>query len=48
MAPGSHRIVERELARFRLDLIHVDEPERLFAGFLRVPGDLFAGGPAPV
>ena len=42
VAPGSHRLVVRELERFRPDVIHVDEPERLFAGFLRIPGVGFA------
>jgi len=38
----SYKIVLEELDKFQPDIIHVDEPERLFVGFLRVPGVDFA------
>lgn len=38
----SYRILERELAAFKPDIIHVDEPERLFVGFWRIPGLSYA------
>jgi glycosyltransferase involved in cell wall biosynthesis len=38
----SYQIVDRELAAFQPDLIHVDEPERLATRFLQVPGVKFA------
>ncbi len=34
----SYQRVLQELQSFQPDIIHVDEPERLFAGFLRIPG----------
>jgi glycosyltransferase involved in cell wall biosynthesis len=38
----SHPTLARELKAFQPDIIHVDEPERLFLGFLRVPGKGYA------
>jgi glycosyltransferase involved in cell wall biosynthesis len=38
VTPESYQIIERELAVFQADLIHVDEPERLATRFLKVPG----------
>jgi glycosyltransferase involved in cell wall biosynthesis len=38
----SYKIVERELAAFEPDIIHVDEPERLATRFLKIPGVKFA------
>jgi glycosyltransferase involved in cell wall biosynthesis len=38
----SHAIFVKELKEFKPDIIHVDEPERLFLGFLRVPGRGYA------
>ena len=37
-----HRQLEEELAAFKPDIIHVDEPERLFVGFWRIPGLRYA------
>ncbi len=37
-----HRQLEAELAAFKPDIIHVDEPERLFVGFWRIPGLRYA------
>lgn len=34
----SYPTLLRELDRFQPDIVHVDEPERLFIGFWRVPG----------
>jgi glycosyltransferase involved in cell wall biosynthesis len=34
----SYPYLLKELEEFQPDIIHVDEPERLFLGFLRVPG----------
>jgi len=34
----SYKTVLEELEQFQPDIIHVDEPERLFVGFWRVPG----------
>ncbi|HAO11870.1 MAG TPA: glycosyltransferase family 1 protein [Planktothrix sp. UBA8407] len=34
----SYSILLKELAQFQPDLVHVDEPERLFFGFFRRPG----------
>lgn len=34
----SYQRVLQELQNFQPDIIHVDEPERLFAGFLKIPG----------
>lgn len=34
----SYQRVLQELQSFQPDIIHVDEPERLFAGFLKIPG----------
>lgn len=38
----SYQTVLYELEKFQPDLVHVDEPERLFTGFLRVAGVDFA------
>jgi glycosyltransferase involved in cell wall biosynthesis len=38
----SYGSILRELKEFQPDIIHVDEPERLFLGFLRVPGVQYA------
>lgn len=38
----SYQIVLQELQKFQPDIIHVDEPERLFTGFMRIPGVDFA------
>lgn len=38
----SYQIVLQELQKFKPDIIHVDEPERLYIGFLRTPGVDFA------
>lgn len=38
----SYQTVLRELAKFKPDLIHIDESERLFFGFLKIPGVDFA------
>ncbi len=38
----SYQKLLQELEEFQPDIIHVDEPERLFVGFLRVPGVKFA------
>jgi glycosyltransferase involved in cell wall biosynthesis len=38
----SHSTLVKELKAFQPDVIHVDEPERLFLGFLRVPGKGYA------
>lgn len=35
---GSYRVVLEELAKFQPDIIHVDEPERLYVGFWRMAG----------
>jgi glycosyltransferase involved in cell wall biosynthesis len=37
-----YKVVIEELEKFQPDLIHVDEPERLFFGFFRIPGVRFA------
>jgi glycosyltransferase involved in cell wall biosynthesis len=42
VTPESYQIVDRELAAFQPDLIHVDEPERLATRFLKIPGVKFA------
>ncbi|ELS02254.1 glycosyltransferase [Xenococcus sp. PCC 7305] len=42
VAWGSYRQVKRELAEFQPDIIHVDEPERLFVSFWRLAGIKFA------
>ncbi len=34
----SYQVVLQELQNFQPDIIHVDEPERLFTGFLKIPG----------
>lgn len=34
----SYKIVIDRLQQFKPDIVHVDEPERLFAGFWRIPG----------
>lgn len=38
VAFSSYSYLLKELKVFQPDIIHVDEPERLFLGFLRVPG----------
>jgi glycosyltransferase involved in cell wall biosynthesis len=38
VAFSSYPLLLKELKAFQPDIIHVDEPERLFLGFLRVPG----------
>jgi glycosyltransferase involved in cell wall biosynthesis len=38
----SYLVLLQELQKFQPDIIHVDEPERLFMGFLKVPGIDFA------
>jgi glycosyltransferase involved in cell wall biosynthesis len=38
----SYQIVLHQLQQFQPDIIHVDEPERLATGFLRLPGVAFA------
>jgi glycosyltransferase involved in cell wall biosynthesis len=38
----SYQVVLQELKQFQPDIIHVDEPERLFFGFLKVAGIDFA------
>ena len=38
----SYQTVLYELEKFQPDIVHVDEPERLFTGFLRVAGVDFA------
>ena len=38
----SYRILEQHLAEFEPDIIHVDEPERLFVGFWRIAGLKYA------
>jgi glycosyltransferase involved in cell wall biosynthesis len=42
VARGTHRRMVAELRAFHPDVFHVDEPERMFAGFLRRPGVGFA------
>lgn len=38
----SYKKLEQELTAFKPDIIHVDEPERLFVGFWRIPGLKYA------
>ena len=38
----SYSKLQQELAAFQPDIIHVDEPERLFVGFWRIPGLQYA------
>jgi hypothetical protein len=38
----SYPLVLKELEKFAPDIIHVEEPERLFVGFFRIPGVKFA------
>lgn len=38
----AYQIVKQELHQFQPDIIHVDEPERMFVGFGRLPGVDFA------
>jgi glycosyltransferase involved in cell wall biosynthesis len=38
----SYKIVIDRLQEFQPDIVHVDEPERLFAGFWRIPGVNYA------
>ena len=42
VAWSSYRQVQQELDKFQPDIIHVDEPERLFVNFWRLPGVKFA------
>ena len=35
---GSYRVVLEELKKFQPDIVHVDEPERLYVGFWRIAG----------
>ena len=42
VARSSYKTVLQELEQFKPDIIHVDEPERLFVGFWRVAGMDFA------
>ncbi|MEB3341365.1 glycosyltransferase family 4 protein [Okeania sp.] len=39
---NTYKIVIRELEKFQPDIIHVDEPERLFFAFFRLPGIEFS------
>ena len=39
---NTYQIVRRELGKFQPDIIHVDEPERLFFGFFRLAGIKFS------
>ncbi len=32
------QLIKQELQSFQPDIIHVDEPEKLFAGFFKIPG----------
>ncbi len=38
VSPRSYKTLLTELEQFQPDIVHVDEPERLFVGFWRVPG----------
>ncbi|HEY9648398.1 MAG TPA: glycosyltransferase [Chroococcidiopsis sp.] len=38
VSKASYDIVLRQLAQFQPDVIHVDEPDRLFLGFDKIPG----------
>ncbi len=42
VAMNAYPILLKELEGFQPDVIHVDEPERLFFGFFRIPGVKFA------
>lgn len=42
VSQASYKIVLEELEKFQPDLIHVDEPERLWLGFFKVPGIEYA------
>lgn len=44
VSPKSYKTLLTELEEFQPDIIHVDEPERLFVGFWRVPGVDYAKG----
>ena len=39
---NTYQIVRRELEKFQPDIVHVDEPERLFFGFFRLAGIEFS------
>ncbi len=39
---NTYKIVRRELEKFQPEIIHVDEPERLFFAFFRLAGIEFA------
>ena len=34
----AHQLLQRELADFTPDIVHVDEPDRLYLGMLKAPG----------
>jgi glycosyltransferase involved in cell wall biosynthesis len=38
----SYQVVSQELQNFQPDIIHLDEPERLFTGFIKIPGTDYA------
>lgn len=42
VAFASYQVLLKELKQFQPDLIHVDEPDRLYLGFLRIPGIEYA------
>ncbi|MCG9893629.1 MAG: glycosyltransferase [Thermosynechococcaceae cyanobacterium MS004] len=42
VSPFSYGAVTQALQDFQPDIVHVDEPERLFFGFFRVPGVAYA------
>ena len=42
VAWSAYRQFEEELAKFQPDIIHIDEPERLFINFWRLPGVNYA------
>ena len=42
VSPFSYGTLNRELEAFQPDIVHVDEPERMFFGFFRIPGVSYA------
>lgn len=38
----ANRLLQRELAAFNPDIVHVDEPDRIFLGMLKAPGVAYA------
>ena len=42
VSPFSYGALNRELEAFQPDIVHVDEPERMFFGFFRIPGVSYA------